>query len=302
MRDNPGMFVCPATGGPLEELYSEQADVLYPSIQGIPVLLPSPRQFLARHGPWDPTLGVAGQRQTILGVTEPDAVTPFLAPGDLGAGGRFGDFLLDLGQDTPEDWVIDKALAHAPVGPCVDLGAGLGQMAARMAAAQREVVILDRSPDAVVLCRALLHGQVREALVPTHRRGCLPQSVPRPPGGRLHFAIADACAPPLAPESMAWIHMGGLLDVLEPEQLVQSLVQAVQRLVPAGVLSITTAYDTPGGPMLPDEAPPEGEMREVLDELGLDLVEERDKVPSIRRLYDRRFEVRLVHCMVLRRR
>jgi SAM-dependent methyltransferase len=302
MRDNPGMFVCPATGGPLEELYSERADVLYPSIQGVPVLVPSPHQFLARHGPWDPTLGVAGQQQRILGVSAPDAVTPFLAPAELGASGRFGDFLLDLGRDTPEDWIVDKALPHAPQGVCVDLGAGLGQMAARMAAAQREVVILDRSAEAVLLCRGLLHGQVREALVPSHRRGCMLRAVPRPPGGQLHFAIADACAPPLAPESVAWIHLGRLLDVLEPEQLVQALVQSVQRLQPAGVLSLTTGYDAPSAVMVPDEAPPEAEMREVLDELGLDLIEERDQVPSITRLYDRRFEVRLVHCMVLRRR
>ena len=296
------MFVCPATGGPLEELYSEQADVLYPRIQGVPVLVPDPAQYLARHGPWNPSLGVAGQKQRILGVQAPDAVTPFLAPSELGAKGRFGDFLLDLGRDTPEDWVLEKALSLAPPGPCLDLGAGLGQMAARMASQEREVVVLDKSADAVVLCRDLLHGQVREALVPTHRRGCMLQSVPRPPGGRLHFAIADACAPPLPPESMAWVHMGGLLDELEPEQLVQALVQGVQMLRPAGILSITTAYDTPTVAMLPDEAPPEPEMREVLDELGLDLLEERDAIPQVTRLYDRRFELRLVHAMVLRRR
>ncbi|MCP4809036.1 MAG: class I SAM-dependent methyltransferase [Proteobacteria bacterium] len=297
------MFVCPETGASLEAWYSNQADVLYPSVDGIPVLVPRPYDFLRRHGPWDPTSGVAGHAQDILGVDAPDAVSPFLAPSGLGASGSFGDWLLDLGQDGPDAWLAAQAQDAAPVGPAVDIGCGTGPMAARMHAAGRHVIALDRSPDAVLLCRALLTGGLTEALVPTHRRGARMMSVPvRPATSGLELAIADARHPPLEPASMAWAHLGFLLDVLGPDDVVAALVATIGLLPRGGVLTLANAYDAPeGAPNLPDEAPPGPEMREVLAELGMTVLAERDKVPHVTRHYDRRFTVRLVDCMVLRR-
>jgi len=297
------MFVCPATRTPLEDWYSNAADVLYPLVQGIPVLVRDPHRFLRRHGPWNPAVGVAGQPQELLGVQSPDAVTPFLAPKGLQASGSFGDWLLDVGQDGPDAWLSSQAREHAPVGPAVDIGCGLGPMAALMHGMGRHVVCLDRSPDTMLLCRELLTGRVTEALVPSHRRGCSMVASPLTPGtSGYDFAIAEAQTPPLPKDSFAWAHLGFLIDGLDPEALIQALVSSIELLARGGVLTLSTAYDSPAStPHLPDEAPPGPEMIEVLGELGLVVVAERDKVPHVTRHYDRRFTVRLAHCLVLRR-
>ena len=297
------MFVCPQTGGSLEAWYSNHADVLYPEIDGVRVLVPRPYDFLRRHGPWDPAAGVAGQRHEPLGVDAPDAVSPFLPAGRLGASGRLGDWLLDLGDDGTDAWLASTAHEHAPTGPAADIGAGVGPMAARMHAVGRHVLVLDRSPDAVLLSRALLTGQTREALVPTHRRGCKTMAVPvQPAESGYAFAIADARHPPLEPQSLAWAHLGFVLDTMSPDDLVATLVATVQLLPRGGVLSIATAHGAPAGtPHLPDAPPPADELREVLAELGLSVVDERDKVPHVTRNHDREFVVRLAQCLVLTR-
>lgn len=297
------MFVCPETRTALEAWYSNAADVLYPRVDGIPVLVPRPYAFLRRHGPWDPAGGVAGQAQEILGVPSPDAVTPFLPASGLQASGSFGDWLLDLGDDGPDAWLAAQAQAHAPQGPAVDVGCGLGPMAARMHGSGRHVVCIDRSPDAMVLCRDLLTGAVTEALVPTHRRGCGRMKSPvRGATSGYDFAIAEAQTPPLAKDSFAWVHLGFVIDELSTDELVKALVSSVELLGRGGLLTLSTAYDSPAStPHLPDEPPPGPEMVEVMQELGLQVVEERDKVPHVTRDYDRRFTVRLAHCLVLRR-
>lgn len=297
------MFVCPSTRGPLEDWYSNSADVLYPLVDGIPVLLPRPYDFLRRHGPWDPVGGIAGQKQELLGVDSTDAVTPFLDPSALQAGGAFGDWLLDLAEDGPDAWLAEQAHGEAPAGPAVDMGCGLGPMARRMHRSGRHVVCIDRSPDTMVLCRDVLTGAVAEALVPTHRRGCgMMRSPVRGAATGYDFAIGEAQSPPLSKDSFAWIHLGFVIDGLEGEELVQALVSSIELLGRGGVLTLSTAYDSPAAtPHLVDEAPPGPEMIDVMRELGLTLVQERDKVPHITRHYDRRFTVRLAHCLVLRR-
>ncbi|HJN77281.1 MAG TPA: methyltransferase domain-containing protein [Myxococcota bacterium] len=297
------MFVCPSSRGSLEEWYSNDADTLYPLVDGIPVLVPRPYDFLRRHGPWDPAGGVAGQRQELLGVESPDAVTPFLAPAGLQASGSFGDWLLDLGEDGPDAWLASAAIEHAPVGPCVDVGCGLGPMARLMHGLSRHVVCLDRSPDTMLLCRELLTGRLKEALVPTHRRGCgMVQSAAGSEATGFDFAIAEAQHPPLRKDSFAWVHLGFLIDGLEADDIVSALVASVELLGRGGILTLSTAYDSPPGtPHLPDEALPGPEMIDVVGELGLSVVDERDKVPHITRHYDRLFTVRLAHCLVLRR-
>jgi SAM-dependent methyltransferase len=294
------VFVCPLTKTTLEELYSNAADTLYPTLDGIPVLVAEPEHFLRRHGPWDPRNGVAGQPQEIRGVWSPDAVTPFLSPEKLEVSGPFGDFLLDQKQ-TPDDWVAETAALHAPAGVAVDLGCGLGPMALRMAAQGRDVVAIDIDPATMLMCRDLLSGTLEAAWVPTHRRGCQLMHVPLKPVQRpIAFAIADAAAPPLPEGMFAWVHLGLLLDELRMDDLVKVLLGAVGLLGRGSVLSITTSYDGPGGAHVPEADSPEPEFREVMGELGLTLVEEADKLPHVTRLWDRRFEVRLVHASVWR--
>jgi SAM-dependent methyltransferase len=295
------MFLCPATRTQLEAWYSNASDTLYPLLDGVPVLVPKPYPFLRRHGPWDPSLGVAGQTQEILTVQEPDAVTPFLTPDKMRAGGAFGDFLLDLGSDSPDHWLAGQATLHAPDGAAVDMGCGLGGMALRMALQGRTTAALDLSPNAVLLARDLLTGRMREALIPTHRRGAIAAHVPIPqPVSHVAFAIADVRSPPLPRDSFAWVHLGFLLDVLSPEDQAQALLQSVQLLARGGVLTVSTAY---GGdyPHVEGESDPSLELREVFRELNLLLVEERDHVPHVRRSYDRSFTVQLADCLVLRR-
>lgn len=297
------MFVCPETGGPLEAWYSDQADVLYPMLDGVPVLVPRPHAFLRRHGPWDPTRGVAGQRHEVLGVDAPDAVTPHLGPEQLEASGRFGDWLLDLGQDSPDEWLASRANDAAPVGPMADIGCGVGPMAARAHRLGRHVICLDRSPDALLLARATLTGAQTEALVPTHRRGCRQMAIPMPPAtSGITFAVADARHPPLPPASLAWAHLGFVLDTMAADDLVATLVATIGLVPRGGVVTVATAYGAPTGtPYLPHEGHPGPELREAMSELGLTVVAERDKVPHITRHNEREFTVRLADCLVLRR-
>ncbi len=293
------MFVCPQTKTELESWYSNAADTLYPLLDGIPVLVSDPEQFLRLHGPWSPTANVAGQAQQIRGLWSPDAVTPFMAPKALQVGGPFGDFLLDLDLH-PDGWVAETASLHAPEGVAVDLGCGLGGMALRMSAMGRDVVALDIDPATMITCRDVLTGRLQDAWVPTHRRGARAMKVPvRPPDHPIALAIADAAAPPLPEAMFAWVHLGLLLDDLDTDSMVKVLLGARALIPRGGVLSITTAYDGPGA-HVPEQPSFEPELREVLTELGLTLVEEQDKLPHVTRRWDRYFEVRLVHAMVWR--
>ena len=295
------MFVCPKTRTRLEAWYSNASDTLYPHLDEIPVLVPDPRAFLRRHGPWHPSEGVAGQRQEILPVSEPDAVSPFLSPSELGAGGPFGAALSDLGTLTPDSWCASVAVEHAPQGPACDVGCGLGNMARIMAKEGRSVIAFDRSPNAVLLARDILSGRISEALMPTHAGGA--KSVKLPPVAvqtPLLLAIADALYPPLPKDALAWVHLGMLIDSLKEEDLIQVLLESVQLLAPGGVFSITTAYDS-CGPLIENEPSRADELREVFGELGLRLIEERDVIPRVLRHHERRFTVQLVHAMVFTR-
>ncbi len=295
------MFVCPKTRTTLEAWYSNASDTLYPHLDEIPVLVSDPRAFLRRHGPWHPSEGVAGQVQEILPVSEPDAVTPFLSPGELGVGGPFGDALLDLGTLTPDAWCASIAVEHAPQGPAVDVGCGLGNMARIMAKQGRAVIAFDRSPNAVLLARDILTGRITEALMPTHAGGAKSVQLPNVAVDTpLRLVIADARFPPLRKDSAAWVHLGMLIDELKGEDLVQALLESVQLLTRGGVLSITTAYDS-GGPSIENEPSPVEELREVFEELGLRLIQERDVIPRVVRHHERRFTVQLVHAMVFMR-
>lgn len=295
------MFVCPKTREPLEAWYSRAADVLYPTVEGLPVLVPEPGRHLAQHGPFDPTRAVAGVARRPLGVDAPDAITPFLAPQEIESREPMASFLAAMGDLDPDRLVAAWASAKAPAGYAVDIGCGVGAMSRLMAAAGREVVAFDLSVEAVLLARALLTGALDEALVPTHRRGAVLKRRPfRRPDAPLHFAVADAAAPPLPLRGAAWVHLGFLLDALPGEAVGPALVNAVELLKPGGVLTLTTAYDSDATPA-PLEPSPEDELRDALRELGLKVLEERDNMPAFRRDYDRRYVVRLSHCLALRR-
>lgn len=295
------MFVCPKTREPLEAWYSRAADVLYPLVDGVPVLVPEPARFVAQHGPFQAGVSVAGTARAPLPIDAPDAITPFLAPQEVPAREPMASFLAAMGDLDPDRLVAAWANAKAPAGYAVDIGCGVGVMSWLMACAGREVMAFDLSIDSVLLARALLTGRIDEALVPTHSRGAELRRKPfRRVDAPVHFAVADAAAPPLPPREAAWVHLGFLLDALPGEQVGPALIAAIELLKPGGVLTITTAYpsDVPPQPLEPS---PQEDLRDALRELGMKLFEERDDVPAFRRDYDRRYVVRLAHCMALRR-
>ncbi|MCB9759777.1 MAG: methyltransferase domain-containing protein [Alphaproteobacteria bacterium] len=295
------MFVCPKTRSPLEGWYSNEADTLYPQLDGVPVLVPDPHRFLLRHGLWDPTRWVAGAERRPLGVDAPDAVTPFFSPAEVPVRGVLEQWFDGLGHQDPDRITATWGNSMAPPGVAVDVGCGVGNVSRLMAEAGREVIALDLSPESVLLARALLTGAQDQALVRTHRLGAETMRLPFGPlTSPLHFAIADAAHPPLPKRSVAWAHLGFLLDVLPPDQLVAVLVATVGLLTTGGILTVTTAYDA-DGPSQPLEPRPEPEIREVFRELGLKVLQEADDVPHVRREYDRSYRIRLTHCLALQR-
>jgi hypothetical protein len=87
----------------------------------------------------------------------------------------------------------------------------------------------------------------------------------KPVTSGLPVCVADAANPPFAPGSFAWVHLGDVLDSVG------------------------------------DAAPPDEELLEALDGLGLHVVDQADRVPRVDRAYDRAFDVRFVHCIAATR-
>ena len=165
----------------------------------------------------------------------------------------------------------------------------------------RDTYAFDISPDAVLFARGILLGGMTVVSIPTHRVGLRRVKVPFTaiPHG-LHLAIADAAQPPFALGSFAWVHLGDVLDHCG-EAVGEILVASAELVAPGGILTITTGFDVRG---TPSEAkhPPEEELLEALDSLGFTVVEQSERVPQVRRNYDRSFVVRFMFCVAARRR
>lgn len=297
------VFRCPETGGALDpDTWTSEDGRAWPLVDGVPVLVPDPHAFLARHHPaWSPGAPAPAQPPDPLPVDAPDLRTPFLPAGALGAPGGFGTWLRGLGDRSPGQVCAAWAAALAPEGPAADLGCGVGPMTARMVAAGRRVVAMDRSPRAVLSARAVVEGRLRQLGVPTHRRGLemAPNPVPPVPPGRVAWVVGDALAPPLAEGAFAWVHLGNLLDMVG-EGLGAALAESAALLAPGGLLTLSTPWDLPPAAHA-DAPPPEPLLHALLAEEGLWLVDEDPAVPWVVREYDRGYRVLFSHCVAARR-
>lgn len=288
------MFICPRTRGPLAGLYSERAHYTYPTVDGVPILLPDPRSLVDRLQNPSETF------PDFKRLNVPDAVTPHLPPSMLGAPAGLGTWFGQLGEETPEAIVVGFGSRLAPPGPALDMGCGVGVLARRMVASGRATWAMDVRADAVVTAKRLLTGQMSVAFIPTHRHGTRRVKVPfKPILTDLTFCVADATLPPFAPESFAWVDLGDVLDTYG-ESAPEAMVEATSLLQPGGVLTITTSYGSlgtsgEGGPG-PDE-----ELLEAMAALGMLAIEQRERVPWVSREYDRSWKVRFAHCLAFRK-
>lgn len=296
------MFVCPITRERLTDGRSPEGRC-YPSLDGVPVLVPDPERFLARHGPgaWDTGHGLPTRQIEDLPVDAPDPVTPHLPPSSLGGPGTFGRWIQSLGERCPDERCAKWGTELAPTGRALDVGCGVGPMARRMAMAGRQTWAFDRSPRAVLLARDLLMGRLRETVVPTHRGGLQKVRYPfKPISARLlSFCVADATQPPLPSGSFAWVHLGNVLDIAD-ETAGAILAACVGLLQPGGLLTISTPYDSDDVGMLGGPGPEE-ELQGALTALGLTVIDEEDQVPWVLRDYDRSFRVLFTHCLAARK-
>jgi SAM-dependent methyltransferase len=241
-----------------------------------------------------------GQRQPV-GVAEPDAVTPHLPAGALGAPQGLGDWLSGIAGLTPAQVCAGMGAELAPPGPALHLGCGVGDFARRAVMAGRIVYAIDFSAEAVVMARDLLSGRQRYSWIPTHKGGCAKIRFPHEPvPGGVQFAIADCVRPPFPAGTFSWVHLDRALDEATPARVGELLVSATSVLRSGGILTLSTAYSGPQV-AVPGASAPEEELREALTELGFGILRERDHVPRIQRHYDRMFTVSFHHCLVARR-
>lgn len=277
----------------------------WPHVDGVPVLVPEARAFLARHGP-----RMGGHGRNLAEVSEPlpidapDPLTPHLPPGRwpevLLPEGPLGEWVAALGETCPDALCARWGQRWGPEGVSLDAGCGVGSMALRMAQAGRSVVAFDRSPAAVLLARALLAGRHTSVHVPLARSSSIELAWPHAPVSpdATRWAVADVLAPPLPPDSLAWIHLGSVVDMVSASPF--DVVDAVAPLLQSGgLLTVATPHDEDRMPA-PGVPDPSRALRDVLEALGLDLVAEERAVPWVVRQYDRGYRVLLTDCLAAR--
>ena len=302
-------FACPASGALLDAQLELEPGLGYPRLEGVPVLVPDPEHFLARHGlRWRSDLPWAGHLTEPLVVDAPDALTPHLTPGQLAqiaegdeAPAPFVALLQTLGDRDPTRVCASWGAELAPEGPALDLGGGVGPMAAQMALQGRATTLVDRSPRAVLMARDVLTGRNPEVWLPGERGSAraVANTTPRVEAAQLRFCIADAALPPFVPESYAWVHLGNLVDVWDgdPGELFAAAAELVE---PGGLVTVCTPHDLDRAP-LGRHLDPSSAVRAVLDDCGLTLIEDDDLVTWVVREYRRGYRLLLTDCLALRR-
>ncbi len=302
-------FACPVTGVVLDNGLELEPGFGYPLLDGVPVLVPDPAHFLALHGPrWRSDVPWSGHLPEPLVVDAPDALTPHLDPGQLakvaqedGAPGPLIDLMRTLGARDPNRVCASWGDELAPDGPALDLGGGVGPMAALMALQGRAATLVDRSPRAVLLARDVLTGQHSEIWLPDERGGtrAVPNSAPQLTEEQFRVCIADAGFLPFAPEAFAWVHLGNLVD-MHVGDLASLFAAAVEVVEPGGLVTVCTPHDLDRAP-LALRLDPGDALRAVLDDCGLTLIEEDDLVTWVVREYRRGYRLLLTDCLALRR-
>jgi len=287
------MFVCPVTKSPLRD-WRSTSGVVYPLVDGVPVLMEEPRVWLQRQ------TARSTVEASVANTTAPDPITPHLPAQMLGAPSGFGQWLAALGDGGPDAYAVAFAEKYAPEGAACDVGCGMAPMARRMVALGRDTYAFDRSLDAVLLAKGVLCGGIQTTGIPTHRNAVRQVKVPfRPIQKGLRFAVGDATLPPFAHESFAWVHLGDVLDGAD-DAVGEILVATADLVVRGGLLTITTAYGARSSEE-GDRPDPQEELLEALDSLGFEILEQADRIPHITRQYDRAYTVRFTHCIAARR-
>jgi hypothetical protein len=170
-----------------------------------------------------------------------------------------------------------------------------------MAALGRPIWAFDSNPDAVALARGLLTGTIQQVSIPTHRSGARRVKVPfKAIPSEINFCIAEPTQPPFPPDSFAWVHISGSILDDASESVADILVACTELLQPGGVLTLWTAHAY-GQTIEEGSSPPEGEFLEAMEAIGLKILDQRDRVPLVRREFDRSFSIRFVHCVVARK-
>ncbi len=291
-------WCCPITG---ENLGISAASIGgYPSIDGIPVLVPRPSRFLARHWP-----GAAPLRTSLpepLPVDAPDPWTPHLPPGERVRGTSLEKWASEI--EDPAEVCARFGADLAPEGPMLDAGCGVGVMARKMALLVEdgesigEVFAFDRSPQAVLVARSVCEGGL--SAVPAGRAGLEEAWGRVQPAVGIHWAIADVLSPPLPKASLAWIHCGNLFDMV-PGGAEEVLASLVPLLIPGGLLTFSTPFDEDDVPVGDGGETPEKQLNEALRSVGLSVVDQRDSVPWVIREYNRGFRILLCYCVAARK-
>ena len=238
---------------------------------GIPILVPDPPALL---------------EAASSGAPPSDLLSPFLPPSMLGVTGSLGDWLASVPR-TPSSLLASWGIQHAPPGPTLDAGCGLGEMALRMASLGRPTWAIDQDPHILVCARDLLLGRIREA--PWSGEPS-PHPVPILPlrPGQVQLAIADIRTPPFQDGCFAWVHLG------EVPLRAGVLAAASALLVDGGVMTLATSHrDDPGRPV--------DWLQGQLKSLGLSVIIAEPQVPWVRRLDRRQLRVDLLQCVAVRR-
>ncbi len=286
-------YIDPRNGKPFPPFKPGDGNVPYPTIDGIPVLTLEPRSVLAhipRNAPFP----------DVRRAEVPDPITPHLQPSMLGAPDGLGAWFKEIGDGTPDSIAAAFGARYAPPGPALDVGCGVGAMTRRMATSGRPTWAFDWNPDAVVLAKRMLTGALPGVLLPTHKGGLKKVKVPiRPITQNLEFCIAEAAKPPFAHGVFAWVNVNARVDELG-DNIAEVLVACAELLMPGGLLTFCTQHSYAHGA---EEGahPPEDDFLAVIGEVGLNVIDQKDRIPTVIRHYDRRFEVRFVHCIVARR-
>lgn len=276
-------------------------DVLI-DFQGVPLLVPRPEEFAARHL----GRGAGLARVDWLPVDAPDPISPHLPPEERAPPGPLRAMIAGLPDPAAvcAAWGAD----FAPDGPMVDVGCGVG-VVARLAALDvaaggrsGPVLAFDRSPSAVLLAQnSVHHGDQASYALAGRRALCRwPRSLAPLPAGAVEWAVGDALRPPIAPGAVAWLHLGNLLDMV-PEGMGAVLEALAPLLLPGGLLTLSTPFDEDATAVWGSQPTAEAELRAAYEALGLHLVAEEDPVYWLIREYDRGYRLLLCRCLALRK-